>query len=33
MNILQAVDDPNLFKPWFKGRQWFAWRAFGQSDI
>jgi hypothetical protein len=29
MNILQAIDDPNLFRPWFKDRAtWAAWRAF-----
>ena len=28
MNILQALDDPNLFKPHFKGKSWAAWRAF-----
>lgn len=29
MNILQAIDDPNLFKPWFKNAEsWRAWRVF-----
>ena len=29
MNILQACDDPNLFRPWFKNADtWRAWRAF-----
>jgi hypothetical protein len=29
MNILQAMDDPAVFDPWFKGRDsWVAWRAF-----
>jgi hypothetical protein len=29
MNILQAVDDPNLFAPWFRDPStWAAWRAF-----
>ena len=29
MNILAAIDDPNLFAPWFKDRAtWAAWRAF-----
>ena len=27
MNILQAIDDPNLFKPWFKNASWAGWRA------
>ena len=27
MNILQAIDDPNLFKPWFKNESWAGWRA------
>ena len=26
MNILQAIDDPNLFTPWFK-TDWATWRA------
>ena len=29
MNILAAIDDPNLFAPWFKDHAtWAAWRAF-----
>ncbi|MCK1553143.1 hypothetical protein IVB11_29915 [Bradyrhizobium sp. 177] len=29
MHILQAMDDPNLFAPWFRDRAtWQAWRAF-----
>jgi hypothetical protein len=29
MNILDAVDDPKLFGPWFKDPEtWTAWRAF-----
>jgi hypothetical protein len=29
MNILQAMDDPKLFRPWFKNpATWVAWRAF-----
>jgi hypothetical protein len=29
MNILQAIDDPNLFAPWFRDSStWSAWRAF-----
>ena len=29
MNLLQAIDDPALFKPWFKDREtWKAWTAF-----
>jgi hypothetical protein len=29
MNILEAIDDPNLFRPWFRDpRTWDAWRAF-----
>jgi hypothetical protein len=29
INILQTIDDPNLFKPWFKNEDtWKAWRAF-----
>jgi hypothetical protein len=29
MNLLQAIDDPNLFRPWFKDRStWQAWTAF-----
>jgi terminase large subunit-like protein len=28
ITILQAMDDPKLFKPWFRGKSWGAWRAF-----
>src|SRR5262249_11012037 len=29
MNILEAIDDPNLFAPWFRDSStWTAWRAF-----
>jgi hypothetical protein len=29
MNIIQAMADPKLFKPWFKdATTWAAWRAF-----
>ena len=28
MNILQALDDPNVFGPFFRGPTWGAWRAF-----
>lgn len=29
ISLLQAMDDPNLFAPWFKDRaSWTAWRAF-----
>ena len=29
MNIIQAMADPKLFKPWFKDPStWEAWRAF-----
>jgi hypothetical protein len=29
MNILQAIDDPALFKPWFRDpATWAAWRVF-----
>lgn len=27
MNIIAAMDDPALFKPWFPGGTWNAWRA------
>ena len=27
MNIIQAMDDPNLFGPSFKGPTWDGWRA------
>ena len=27
-SIIQAMQDPNLFGPWFKGDTWTAWRAF-----
>ncbi len=28
MNILEALDDPSLFGPHFRGPSWAAWRAF-----
>jgi hypothetical protein len=28
VNLLQALDDPNLFAGHFKGASWAAWRAF-----
>lgn len=28
ITILQAMDDPKLFGPWFKGDSWAAWRVF-----
>ncbi|MEC8848755.1 MAG: terminase family protein [Pseudomonadota bacterium] len=28
MNILQAIDDPAVFAPWFERGDWSAWRAF-----
>ena len=28
MNILQALDDPAVFRPWFERGDWTAWRAF-----
>ena len=27
-NILKALDDPNLFKPFFRGNTWGSWRVF-----
>jgi hypothetical protein len=27
INIVQALDDPNLFGPWFAGPSWSTWRA------
>ncbi|MBR1211112.1 hypothetical protein [Bradyrhizobium sp. JYMT SZCCT0180] len=27
MNIIEALDDQNLFAPWFPGKTWNAWRA------
>jgi hypothetical protein len=27
MNIIRAMDDPNLFKPWFPGLSWDGWRT------
>jgi hypothetical protein len=27
MNIVDAIDDPNLFAPWFPGASWDGWRA------
>jgi hypothetical protein len=28
VNILQAIDDPHLFAPWFQRGDWSAWRVF-----
>jgi hypothetical protein len=28
MNILEALDDENLFAPYFRGQSWASWRAF-----
>jgi hypothetical protein len=28
LTILDAMDDPKLFGPWFRGKSWAAWRAF-----
>jgi hypothetical protein len=28
MNILEALDDENLFAPYFSGPSWASWRAF-----
>jgi terminase large subunit-like protein len=28
LTILDAMDDPRLFGPWFRGKSWGAWRAF-----
>ena len=28
MNILEALDDKNLFAPHFRGPSWTSWRAF-----
>ena len=28
MNILQALDDPAVFRPWLERGDWTAWRAF-----
>ena len=28
MNILDALDDPNVFAPHFRGGTWRPWRAF-----
>ena len=27
MNIIQCLDDPNLFQKWFSGESWSAWRT------
>lgn len=27
MNIIEALDDPELFEPWFRGPSWFGWRV------
>ena len=31
MNILAAIDDPKIFKAFFKGRSWDSWRVFLQA--
>ena len=28
LTILDAMDDPKLFGPWFRSKSWGAWRAF-----
>jgi hypothetical protein len=28
VNILEALQDENLFAPWFRGNSWAAWKAF-----
>jgi hypothetical protein len=28
ITILEAMEDPKLFKPWFRGNSWLAWKAF-----
>jgi hypothetical protein len=28
LSILDAMDDPKLFAPWFRGKSWGAWRVF-----
>jgi hypothetical protein len=28
VNIIEALDDPHLFAPHFRGPSWVAWRAF-----
>lgn len=28
MNIIEAIDDPNLFRPWYQRGEWANWRAF-----
>jgi len=28
LSILDAMDDPKLFAPWFRGKSWDAWRVF-----
>src|SRR5690242_1410618 len=27
-SIIECIDDPSLFAPWFKGDSWNSWRAF-----
>jgi hypothetical protein len=27
MNIVQAMNDPGLFQPWFDGESWSGWRS------
>jgi len=31
MTIIDAMDDPSLFGPWFQGDSWFAWRVLLKS--
>jgi hypothetical protein len=34
MNIIQAMNDPKLFKPWFMDpATWNAWRAFSGAVV
>lgn len=27
LTIIDTLDDPTLFKPWFEGKSWNAWRT------
>src|SRR5690242_18724229 len=27
INLIEAMDDPNLFEPWFRGPTWHPWRT------
>ena len=27
LSIIEALDDPALFQPWFRGSSWVGWRA------